>query len=150
MMNGPSVPIIDYMRVRGESGIIVNWLLKIGVVLLVIGVVGFDIGSIVVNNFTLSSSAEDVAVAVSLSIDDSSRPPTSFADLEIYNMAVEEIDDEESGVAGAQVMKKGTNVDDEGIVHIRLRRKADTLITHWIGPLKKRTIAIVNGQAGTH
>lgn len=137
-------------RQNDESGVILNWFLKVGVLLVVVGVVIFDVGSIAVNNFSLSSSAEDVAVAVSITVSDSSRLPSSFADLEIYNLAVEEVEDEANGIAGARVMKRGTNVDDEGIVHVRLRRKADTLITHWIGPLKKKTIAVVNGQAGTN
>lgn len=150
-MNGPTVPIIDDMRrANDESGIILDWFLKVGALLVVIGIVAFDVGSIVVNNFSLSSAAEDVAVAVSITVSDSTGPATSFTDFQIYTLAVAEVEDEENGVAGARVMKKGTNIDDEGVVHIRLRRKADTLVTHWIGPLKKRTIAVVDGQAGTN
>lgn len=150
-MYGHTVPIIDDMRrSNDESGIILNWFLKVGVVLAVIAVVAFDVGSVAVNNFTLSSSAEDVAVAVSITVSDSSRLPTTYSDFEIYNLAVAEVDDETNGVAGARVMKMGTNVDDAGIVHVRLRRKADTLVAHWIGPLKKRIIAVANGQAGTN
>ena len=151
MMNGPTVPIIhDMRRSTDESGVILDWFLKVGLVLAAIGVVLFDFGSIAVNNFTLSSAAEDVAVAVSITVSDSPRLATSFADLEIYNMAVEEVDDEANGATSARVMKKGTHIDDEGIVHVRLRRKAKTLVTHWIGPLKNRTIAVVDGQAGTN
>ena len=138
------------MRRGDESGIIIDWFLKVGVLLVVLGIVGFDGGSIIVNNFTLSSSAEDVAVAVSIEVSDGAATPSSYSDHQIYTLAVEEVEDEENGVAGARVMRKGTNIDDEGIVHVRLRRKADTLVTHWIGPLKKRTIAVVDGQAGTN
>ena len=149
MMNGPTVPIIDDMkRSRDESGIILNWFLKVGILLVVLAVVLFDFGSIVVNNFSLSSSAEDVAVAVSITVAD--RPGSNFSDFQIYTMAVEVVEDEANGVMGARVLERGTNIDDAGIVHVRLRRKADTLVTHWIGPLKKRTIAVVDGQAGTN
>src|SRR5688572_24482860 len=74
-------------RERNESGIIVSWLVKLGLILAVIGVAGFDLGSIVVNNVTLSSSAETVAVTVSISVDQA--PPGSFPDSRIYDLAVD-------------------------------------------------------------
>lgn len=136
-------------RSSDESGIILSWFLKIAVLLLVIGVVGYDVGSIVVNNVTLSSSAEDIAIAVSIDVDEQNITPSAFSDVQVVEMAKAEVADEENGVTSARVVQKGTHIDDEGVVHVRLRRKADTLITRWIGPLKKQTIAIVDGQAGT-
>ena len=136
------------MNPKDESGVIVSWLVKVGLVLLVIGVVGFDVGSIIVNNWTLSTAAEDVAVSVSVSADE--RGSTSMADSQIYDLAVEVVEGEEEGVEGAKVLRKGTLIDDEGVVHVRLRRRAETLITHLIGPLKDRTIAVLDGQAGTN
>ncbi len=147
-MESPRLPIIDYMRrSRDESGVILSWFLKVGVFLALIGVVGYDVGSIVVNNFSLSSSAEDVAIAVSISVDEMGS--TNIPDFQIYTLAKEEVADEEAGVAGARVLQKGTHIDDDGVVHVRLRRRADTLVTGLIGPLEKRTIATVDGQAGT-
>lgn len=131
-----------------ESGIIVSWLVKIGLLLAVIAVVGFDLGSIVVNNVTLSSSADEVAITVSIAVSDS--PVTTFQDTQIYDMAVAVVEDEADGVEGARVLRKGTEIDDEGNVHIRLRRRAETLVTELIGPLKKYTVATGNGQAGTN
>ena len=135
-------------QARDESGIIVSWLVKIVLLLVVIGVVGFDLGSIVVNNVTLSSSAETVAVSVSIAVDQA--PPGAFPDSQIYDLAVETVKDESDGVAGARVVRKGTELDDEGVVHIRLRRRAETLLADLIGPLKKYTVATGNGQAGTN
>ncbi len=136
------------MRGKDESGIIVSWFLKVALILVVIAVVGFDVGSIVVNTVSLSSSAEDVAVAVSVTVADSSA--TTFSDTQIYDLAVEVVEDETNGVAGARVVRKGTRIDEQGIVHVRLRRRADTLVTRFIGPLKKRAVAVVDGQAGTN
>ena len=132
---------------RDESGVILSWFLRVGLVLAVIGVVGFDVGSIVVNNFTLDTAAKDVAVAVSIRVEEGGG---FVADEVVYDMAVEEVQSEESGVEGARVLRKGTELDDDGVVHVRLRRKADTLVTHLIGPLKKRTVATVDSQAGTN
>ena len=133
---------------RDESGIIINWLVKVGVFLAVLGVIGFDAGSIVVNTVTLSSSAEDVAIAVSLKVD-SSTTFSTFSDIQVYNMAVDEVNDESSGVAGAKVLRKGTEIDEEGVVQVRLRRRANTLIAKYIGPLKKYTVGTGTGQAGS-
>ena len=131
-----------------ESGVIISWLVKIGLILAVIGVVGFDLGSIVVNNVTLSSSADEVAITVSIAVSDSSA--TTFQDTQIYDMAVAIVEDEVDGVDGARVLRKGTEIDDEGNVHIRLRRRAETLVTELISPLKKYTVATGVGQAGTN
>lgn len=131
-----------------ESGIIVSWLVRIVLLLAVIGVVGFDLGSIVVNTVTLSSSAETVAVTVSLAVDEA--PAGTFPDTRVYDLAVQIVQSESDGVAGARVVRKGTEIDAEGNVHIRLRRRADTLVTDLIGPLKKYTVATGNGQAGTN
>lgn len=149
-MQAPPLPIIDVMKMNrssDESGIILSWFLRVGLFLAVIGIVGFDVGSIIVNNLSLSSSAEDVAIAVSISVED--RGTTNLPDFTIFTMAKEVVADEANGVAGAKVLQNGTHIDDTGVVHVRLRRRADTLFTHLIGPLKKRTIAIVDGQAGT-
>lgn len=134
-------------RPRDESGLILGWFLRVGLFLLAIGVVLFDVGSIVVNTVTLSSAAEDVAIAVSIQVDE--LPSSNVPDFEIYELAKEVVADEANGVAGARVIRKGTHIDDSGIIYVRIRRKADTLFTHLIGPLKKHTIAIVDGQAGT-
>lgn len=135
-------------QARDESGIIVSWLVKVVLLLAVIGVAGFDLGSIVVNNVTLSSSAETVAITVSLAVDEA--PAGTFPDTRVYDLAVQIVQSESDGVAGARVIRKGTEIDDEGNVHIRLRRRADTLVADLIGPLKKYTVATGNGQAGTN
>jgi hypothetical protein len=148
-MRDRGLPIITEMEhMKNESGIIINWLIKIVVLLAVIGVVGFDAGAIIVNNVTLSSSATDVAVEVSITVDQST---TSFFPPErVYDLAVEVVDDPENGIEGARVLRRGTEVDEEGVVHIRLRRKTDTIVAEHIGPLEKYTVSIVNGQAGSN
>lgn len=148
-MEGRDVPIIGPMRrTSDESGIILNWLVKLAVLLAVLAVIGFDGGSIVINKFSLSSSAEDVAVAVSLRVSDS--PNANFSDSQIYAMAVEEAKDEDNGATDAKVLRKGTEIDEEGNVHVSLRRRADTIVTKYIGPLKKYTVGTGDGQAGSN
>ena len=133
---------------RNESGIILSWLLKVVALLAAMGVVLFDVGSIIVNTVTLDSAARDVAVAVSITVDDSAS--RFFTDSQVYDLAVEQVNHETEGVAGAKVVRKGTEVDDQGVVHVALRRKAKTLLTGLIGPLKKYTVGKADGTAGTN
>ncbi len=145
------VPIIRVMMRRDdEEGVILGWFLRVGIFLVIAGVVLFDIGSIVVNNVTLDSSAEDVAVSVSVTVSEQNVGGRIFADSTIYDLAVAVVENEADGVAGARVLRAGTELDDSGVVHVRLRRRADTLVTGLISPLKKFTVATGNGQAGTN
>lgn len=149
-MERQDVPIIQHMgRTSDESGIIISWLIKVAVFLAVLGVVGFDAGSIIVNKVTLSTSAKDVAIAVSLTVSDAPSA-SNFSDTQIYDLAVDVVTSEEDGVDGAKVVRKGTEIDEDGIVHVRLRRKASTIVTKYIGPLKKHTVGMESGQAGTN
>ncbi|MGH2807941.1 MAG: hypothetical protein ACRDKT_11785 [Actinomycetota bacterium] len=132
---------------RDESGVIVSWFVKVAIFLAVIGVVIFDVGSIVVNAFTLDSTADEIAIAVSLTVDQG--PITSYTDQEVLELAREELASKE--VEKVRVLRKGTTVDrTTGVVHIRLRRRANTLVTKYIGFLKPYTVATGNGQAGTN
>ena len=150
-MQTRQVPIIDHMkRTNDQSGLIVSWFLRVGLFLLVLGVVLFDAGSIVVNKMTLTSSAEDVAVAVSISVSDRNMGNAILPDSVIYDMAVDVVQNESNGVEGARVVRRGTEMDEQGVIHVRLRRRVDTLVTDLIGPLKKHTITTGDGQAGTN
>jgi hypothetical protein len=132
---------------RDESGIIISWFVKVGIFLAVIGVILFDVGSIVVNAFTLDSTADEIAIAVSLNVD--TQPVTSWTDEEVFELAKAELLTIE--VAKARVLRKGTTVDQtSGIVYIRLRRRASTLVAKHLGFLKPYTISTGNGQAGTN
>jgi len=149
-METRQVPIIATMkRSNDETGVILGWFIRVGLVLAVLAVVLFDIGSIVVNSVGLSSSAEDVAIAVSITVADRSGA-VILPDSVVYDLAVDVVESEANGVSGARVLRRGTEMDQEGIVYVRLRRRAETLVADLIGPLKKYTIATVSGQAGTN
>jgi hypothetical protein len=135
------------MATRDERGIIGDWVIKIFLGIAIFGVIAFDAGSILVNLFTLDTAADDVAIAVSLRVGTSD--PRSFSDDEVFRLAQEEVASEDGGVENAKVLRQGTEMDDEGIVHVRLRRIADTLIVQRIGAIQNWARATANGQAGT-
>jgi hypothetical protein len=47
------------------------------------------------------------------------------------------------------VLRRGTGIDDEGTITIRLRRVADTLVVGRIGAIEDWAKATTNGRAGT-
>lgn len=136
------------MFIRDERGIVADWLIKIVIGLAVFGVIAYDAGSILVNHFTLDSSADDIAVGVSTDIGAASRANQYTPD-EVWRLAKARVEDEEEGVKGARVAKEGTFIDETGVVHIRLRRTADTLIVRRIGAIEDWARATTDGQAGT-
>lgn len=136
------------MPSRDERGIIGDWLVKLVIGFAIFGVIAFDAGSILVNIFTLDSHADDVAVAVSTSVGNSSAASNYTAE-EIRRLALAEVNAEEGGVEGAKVLKQGTGIDEAGIVRIRLRRVADTLIVKRFSAIAKWARATADGQAGT-
>lgn len=136
------------MFIRDERGIVADWLVKIVIGLAVFGVIAYDAGSILVNHFTLDSSSDDIAVGVSTDIGAASRANQYTPD-EVWRLAKARVEHEEEGVEGARVAKEGTFIDETGVVHIRLRRTADTLIVRRIGAIEDWARATADGQAGT-
>ena len=137
------------MIVRGERGIVVDWLIRVIIGLAVVGVVLFDAGSIMVNRFGLDSAANDVAVAVSTTVAGSAGHGVNLSDHEVFLEVKEVVQSEENGVSGARVVRKGTHIDDQGVIHVKLRRTADTLIVNRIDAISHWARATATGRAGT-
>ncbi len=133
---------------RDERGVVLSWLFKLVLILGVLGVVIFDTGSTVVNAVSLDSSADQVAIDLALEI--GTTPPQFLTDQEIFQMAREVVNDPGNAIIDAKILRKGTLIDDSGIVHVRLKREATTLAAHYIPQLDRFTVAVGNGQATTN
>lgn len=134
---------------RDQRGVIINWLVKIALVVAILGAILFDVASIAQNFFGLDSTADDMAIALSRNVATERRamvcdvkappPPQGFcreaSDLARQNGA---------RLIGAEV------VSDNGTmaVHITLRRRAQTLIVENVGPLKRYGVATAEGRSG--
>ena len=127
------------MNFRDEREVVLNWLVKITLVLAVLGLVIFDAGAIAVNFFGLDSTADDIAVILKTEIGSGSLPETQSTQLVAR---AEELAKESS----ARLVE--VTLEDE-IVRVVLRRKATTILTGKIGPLKDWTRATAEGQSGT-
>lgn len=124
--------------IKDERGIIVGWLVRLGVGLAVAAVVLFDAGSIAVNFFGLDSTADEIAVEVSTDLQPGQPVDQDALQAEAKALAKE---------ASAKLVK--VEVDAEGRVHVHLRRVAKTLIVRLIGPAKDWAKATAEGVAGT-
>jgi hypothetical protein len=132
---------------NNERGIIADWLVKVVIGMVVFGVILFDVGAILVNFFTLDSAADDVAIAVSTDV--GAADVNQFTDREIFQMVKEVVASPENGVQDARVVRRGTGIDDDGTIRIRLRRIANTLVVRRIGAIEDWAKATSNGRAGT-
>lgn len=132
--------------IGNERGVVVSWLVKILVGFVIVGVIIFDAGSILVNYFTLDSSATDTAIALSLAIE-----PDEFGtnDEQVYQAAKILVAGGTTNAADAKVVHNGTNVDEEGVIHVKLKRVANTIVVKRIAAIAKWAKAKAEGSAST-
>ena len=131
---------------RNERGVIISWLFKLVLFLALVGVIVFDAGSILVNVFTLDSAADDTAIALSLIVD-----PDEFGtnDQQVFDQASLLVASDTTLAGDAKVIQNGTHVDEQGVVHVKLRRVADTLVVEQFTALRKWARATAEGSAST-
>lgn len=125
-------------RLRGEHGVVLDWLVRVGIWFVIAGVVLFDAGSIVVNYLSLDGSANDIAVGLSADVDTGQ-----------YETPAEVEDAAEVLAEDADARLLRAEVDSDGILHIRLRRTADTLVVGRIGPIKKWAVLTADAVSTT-
>lgn len=126
------------MRIHhDERGIVLSWLARIAVVLGVLAVVIYDGGALAVNYFTLDSTADDIAIAVSTDVAAKRRLDPATVD-EAKELAAE---------SEAKLMD--ATLDQDGVVHVKLKRKAKTLVLGHFSFFDEWVKATAEGEAGT-
>ncbi|HEY7876545.1 MAG TPA: hypothetical protein VIG64_15635 [Actinomycetota bacterium] len=128
------------MDLSDERGILVSWLVKLLLGLAIAGVILFEVGAIVVNTFTLSSSANDIAIALATSVQQSGSASPNLTQLETQakDLAKE---------AGARLVDVELDTS-ERVVRVTLRRRADTLVVQRFGAIEDWGRATAEGQSG--
>jgi len=121
-----------------ERGLIVSWLIKLGVGLALLGIVVYDGGSILVNYFGVDSAAEEIATDISTEI----ASGTDMTAVQVEQRAKELAKNKDARLLSAQI-------DRDGVLHIKLRRKADTLVVGRLSFARGWTKATAEAQAGT-
>lgn len=130
----------DHRRLRrvtsDERGMIVGWLGKLAIGFLLLAVVVFDGGSILINFFTLDSTANEIAVRVTADVGSATLRESTLTDQA-------EVLAKESGARLVDLRLEGN------IVYVTLRRRADTLVVGRIPWIADWARATAEGQSGT-
>jgi hypothetical protein len=125
---------------RDERGVIATWIARILVWFAIVGVVLFDAGAIVVNYVGLESTTRDVANTLARDIVNMSAAPNSFQ----LTSSAREL----TSAAGARLVD--VSIDPEGILHVRTRRSANTLVVAHVDALRKWGRATATARATTN
>ena len=127
-------------RLTTEDGVVLDWLLKLFVVGTIITVILFDAAAVAVNSIALSGTADEAAAQVSGEIARGSLMSTDA-------QAVKALAVEIARSSGARVSR--AKITFNGILRIRLRRRATTLVLGRIGPLEHLAVATATTRTGT-
>ena len=128
------------MRIADERGVILNWIVRLILLLAIGGVILFDVGSIVVNFFTLDSTAQEVATQLSTDV--------SSGELNSFNSRQLELAARATDLRGAKLVK--ISVNQESILELTIRRKATTLVVSRIGFIEDWAKATADARADTN
>ena len=135
-MSAPSErPALARLR-DDERGFIISWLAKLAIGFVVVGILVFDGGSILINFFTLDSTADEIAIK--LTTGDFGRTLNKAT----LTREAEELAKE----AGARLVDLTV---DGNLVLVTLRRRADTLVVGRIGWISDWARATAEGRSRT-
>ena len=107
---------------------------------LLVAVVLYDGGSIAINFFTLDSTADEIAVALSTEIPPGTTTPNP--------QALEQSAKQRASASGAKLLSVSYDATTK-VIQLRIRRRASTLVIGRIGPIEHWAKATAEGQAGT-
>ena len=116
-----------------DRGMVASWLLRVVVAFAVFGLVIFDAGAMTVNYFGLDSSANDILYALRSDTAVLSNPT------QLQQRAAELAAEDEAQLVRA-------NVDSKGWLHVRIRRRAKTLLAQRFEALDDLTAPAVGAQ----
>lgn len=116
---------------------ITGWLFKLLIGFALTAVVIFDGGSILVNYFTLDSTADDIAIALSTDLAGGQNPDVRAMEDKAETLARE-----------SEARLIDFSVDQDEVVHVTIRRRASTLVVGKIGWIKDWARATAQGRAG--
>ena len=117
-----------------------GWLVRMVVIFAVVALLLFDAGSIAVNFFTLDSKADEIAVSLGTGITNREINPFNAR---AVTSAAEDIAD----AAGAKLVK--AELIEDGTVHVRIRRTADTIVFGRFKQLRDWVRATADARAGS-
>jgi hypothetical protein len=110
-----------------RGGIVLGWLMRVTIVLVLMGVLAFDVFSLAYTNVTTVDDAGIVASTGAQSLIENPRDPKAARSVSVAQ--AEEL--------GVRMRTKDWWVDESGEVHVTVSRDAKTLALHYIPQLEK-------------
>lgn len=122
---------------RNEQGVVFSWMLQIVLVIVIVGIVLFDAGSIAWNYFGVDSKADDIALELSTMVESSKT--TGEIEAEAKRLSKE---------AGGRYVKGSLVITDDQVT-VAFKREATTLVVTRVGPISDWGKAEATGSAPT-
>jgi hypothetical protein len=122
-----------------ERGVVIAWLSRLVLVLAIGGLLAYDAGAMLVNYFTLGSSAEDLAYELSADIESGTVTPRAP---DLANRA-------EELARGKGVRLLRAEVGAEGILHVAIKRRAETLLAQYVDAFNRYARPVVTATVNT-
>jgi hypothetical protein len=122
-----------------ERGVIATWMARIVLSFAIVAVLLFDAGAIVVNYVGLESTTRDVANSLARDIVNT-RPAPNSSELTLSAKAL-------TRSAGARLVS--VSIDPQGILHLRTKRSANTLVVSRLEALQRWGEATATARAST-
>jgi hypothetical protein len=130
---------MEHIRTRDvatdERGLLATSIARLVIVFLLIAIPLYDGGSMLVNLFTLDSTADEIAVQLT----------TGLAPSQMNIGTLEPRAKELAAASGARLV--GLTIEGN-VVKVTIRRRASTLLVGRVGPIKDWARATATGQAG--
>lgn len=134
---------------RDERGIVVSWLVRILLSIALAGVVLFDVGSIVVNFFSVHDTAQSVAASVTTDL--ASGGIDAVPNLECVRRLRAPACRRAYAVArdeGVEILS--ASFDERGRFHVEVRKTAGTVIVGRISAIESWATATASASADTN
>ena len=122
-----------------ERGVIATWMARIVIWFAIVAVLLFDAGAIVINYVGLESTTRDVANSLARDTVNTRRPPNS-SELTLSAKAM-------TAAAGARLVS--VSIDPQGILQVRTKRSANTLVVSRVEAIQRWGEATATARAST-
>ena len=122
-----------------QGGIVLGWLVRVTVVLLVLGVLSFDVFSLAYTNVT---TVDDAGIVANSGAAVLMETPGAYDEAKSRSMS-------QAKELGVRMRGKDWWIDEEGEVHVTVSRKATSLALHYIPKLDKYLTVRAVGTASS-
>ena len=122
-----------------RGGIVMGWLLRLTAVLVVLGILAFDVFSLAYTNVT---TVDDAGIVAATGAQVLLESPGSYDEAKESSL-------DQAEELGVRMRGKDWWVDEEGEVHVTVSRKASSLALHYVPQLQKYLTVRAVGTAAS-